>query len=246
MYGKIFASMYDGTLYGHWQAIVTFQQMIVLCDADGILDMTPQAMAARTSIPLEIIQQGIEVLEKPDPYSRTPGDDGRRIVRLDDHRPWGWRLVNHHVYREMVAAEDKRKADRERIAAKRAACRAPSQTVASDREKSQQVANVAHTEAEAEADTDTEAKKSKRARSKRASRVPPEFSPDLELAHRELPGVDADREAQKFRDHEFKNPRSDWAAVWRTWVETCRESGRYARKTAPNGSLAEKYPGYKF
>ena len=230
MYGKIFASMYDGTLYGHWQAIVTFQQLIVLCDGDGLIDMTPQAMAARTSIPLEIIQAGLEVLESPDPYSRTPGDDGRRIVRLDDHRPWGWRIVNHRIYREMVAAEDKRKADRDRISAKRAACRAPSQSVASSRDELQQVANVAHTEAEAEA----EAKKSKRAR-KRASRVPDDFSPDLDFARSQLPGVDAEREAQKFRDWEFKTPRSDWAACWRGWVDRCRESGKYARQANGKG-----------
>lgn len=217
--------MYDGTLYGHWQAIVTFQQMIVLCDADGILDMTPQALAARTSIPFEIIQTGVEVLEKPDPYSRTPGDDGRRIVRLDEHRPWGWRLVNHHVYREMVAAEDKRKADRERIAAKRAACRAPSDPVASCRTESQQVANVAHTDT----DTDTE-REGKRKRAKRASRVPEDFFPDLDFARSQLPDVDAEREAQKFRDWEFKTPRSDWAAAWRRWIETCRERGQYAKR----------------
>ena len=153
MYGKVFSSMYEGTLYGHWQAIVAFQQMIVLCDADGIVDMTPQAIAARTSIPLEIIQEGIRILEQPDEYTRTPGEDGKRIVRLDGHRPWGWRIVNHRVYRELVAAEDKRRADRERIAAKRAEDRDASQSVASSRNKSrqsQEVANVAHTEAEAE------------------------------------------------------------------------------------------------
>lgn len=156
MYGKVFVSMYEGTLYGHWQAIVAFQQMIVLCDADGIIDMTPQAIAARTSIPLEIIQEGIKVLEQPDEYTRTPGEDGKRIVRLDGHRPWGWRIVNHHVYRDLVAAEEKRRADRERIAGKRAASRNVSHGVAECRfesRQSQSVANVAHTEA------DTEAKK---------------------------------------------------------------------------------------
>lgn len=240
MYGKIFASMYDGTLYGHWQAIVTFQQMIVLCDGDGLIDMTPQAIAARTSIPLEIIQKGVEVLEQPDPYTRTPGDDGRRIVRLDDHRPWGWRLVNHHVYRDMVAAEDKRRADRERIAAKRAQSREVSHGVAEHRfesRQSQKVAKVAHTEAEAEA-------KRERGRARRSSRVPEDFSPDLDLARSQCPGIDAAREAQKFRDWEFKTPRSDWSACWRNWIERCREKGEYARESG-NG-LGPEFAGYKF
>jgi hypothetical protein len=114
MYGKLFASMYDGSLYGNWQALVTFQQMIVLCGPDGVIDMTPQALAARTSIPLDVIQAGIKVLEAPDQYSRTPDEDGRRIERLDDHRPWGWRIVNYRKYRLMVDAETVREQNRVR------------------------------------------------------------------------------------------------------------------------------------
>ena len=64
MYGKLFESMYAGTLYGHWQAIVTLQQMVIIADADGTVDMTPPAIAAKTSIPLEIIEAGIKFLSK--------------------------------------------------------------------------------------------------------------------------------------------------------------------------------------
>lgn len=141
MYGKVFDSIYDGTLYGHWQAIVTMQQLIVLATPDGVVDMTPQAIAARTSIPLEIIAKGLDVLGAPDPYTRTPGEDGRRIVLLDEHRPWGWRLVNHGKYMRLRNAEQKRTADRERIADKRN----KNKDVAS---VSQGVANVAHSDSD--------------------------------------------------------------------------------------------------
>lgn len=107
--------MYDGTLYGQWEALVTFQQFIVLCDADGIIDMTPPAIAARTSIPLEIIKKGIEILESPDPYSRTQGQDGRRIELIDAHRPWGWHIVNHGKYQHMQDADTIRSQTRERV-----------------------------------------------------------------------------------------------------------------------------------
>ena len=113
MYGKIFECIYEGTLYGQWEAIITFQQMIVLCDDEGFLDMTPPALAAKTSIPLEIIQKGIEILEKDDPYSRTPGEDGKRIIRISSNRPWGWKIVNHAKYRKMVSNEDRKKYMRE-------------------------------------------------------------------------------------------------------------------------------------
>jgi len=121
MYGKIFAKMYEGTLYGQWEALVTFQQMIVLCDADGNIDMTPQAIASRTSIPLKIIEKGIRILEAPDQYSRTPDQEGRRIERIDEHRPWGWHLVNHAKYTAMQDADTVRAQTRERVRKHRAA-----------------------------------------------------------------------------------------------------------------------------
>jgi hypothetical protein len=151
MYGKVFSQMYEGSLYGQWEAIVTFQQMIVLCDAEGYVDMTPPAIAARTSIPLDIILKGIELLESPDKYSRTPDCDGRRIELVDPNRPWGWRIVNYLKYRQMASAEDKREADRKRIADKRASERDRTRQDATSSEVSQTVADVAHVEAEAEA-----------------------------------------------------------------------------------------------
>jgi hypothetical protein len=65
---------------------------------------------------------------------------------------------------------------------------------------------------------------------KRSRRVPPDFSPDLGFAESVVPDIDASAEAAKFRDWEFKTPRSDWDAVWRNWVTTCKETGRYAKR----------------
>jgi hypothetical protein len=121
LYGKIFAKMYEGTLYGQWEALVTFQQMIVLCDADGMIDMTPPAIASRTSIPLEIIEKGIKILESPDQYSRTPDQEGRRIELIDAHRPWGWHIVNHAKYLALQDADMVRHQTRERVRKHRAA-----------------------------------------------------------------------------------------------------------------------------
>jgi hypothetical protein len=157
MYGKVFTSIYDGSLYGQWEAIVTFQQMIVLADSEGYVDITPQAIAARTSIPLDIITKGLDLLSKPDLYSRSPDCDGRRIELVDDNRPWGWRIVNFIKYRDLSSAADKRAADRERIAAKRRAEKNALEAnsgagVAECRKESQPVANVAYEDT----DTDTD------------------------------------------------------------------------------------------
>jgi len=115
MYGKIFDSIYDGTLAEDWRALITFQQFIVLCDADGMVDMTPQSISRRTGIPIEHIKAGIEVLEKVDKYSRTPDEDGKRIELIDDHRPWGWHIINHEKYKRMQDADTIRAQTRERV-----------------------------------------------------------------------------------------------------------------------------------
>ena len=115
MYGKIFTSIYDGTLAEDWRALITFQQFIVLCDADGIVDMTPQSISRRTGIPIEHIKAGIEILEKSDKFSRTPDEDGKRIELIDEHRPWGWHIVNHELYKKLQDADTVRAQTRERV-----------------------------------------------------------------------------------------------------------------------------------
>ena len=114
MYGKIFEQMYDGTLSADWKAMIVFQQFIVLADSEGIVDYTPPALSRRTGIPLDIIEHGIEKLQQPDPYSRSKEFSGKRIVLLDDHRPWGWSIVNYEYYRDLASREDQRIKARER------------------------------------------------------------------------------------------------------------------------------------
>jgi hypothetical protein len=110
MFAKVFTSMYDGTLAtrGPWQALVTFQQFLVLADRVGIVDMTAEAIARRTTIPLDIIKIGITSLEQTDDGSRTPDEEGRRIVRIRPNTDWGWQVVNYEKYRNMRNADERR------------------------------------------------------------------------------------------------------------------------------------------
>lgn len=36
------------------------------------------------------------------------------------------------------------------------------------------------------------------------------------------PDLDVDLEIEKFRDHEFKDPRSNWDATFRNWIRNAR------------------------
>jgi hypothetical protein len=120
VFGKIFVSLWDGTLATDWPAWSVFVFMIASATDDGVLDLTPQAIAARTGIPLDQVRGAIEVLEAEDSESRTSDHGGRRIIRLDEHRSWGWQIVNYTKYREIRDREDRKRQYRESKARTRA------------------------------------------------------------------------------------------------------------------------------
>jgi len=118
MYGKIWKSMFEGSLYmAGWEAIFTFMILITFANKQGEVDITIPALSGKTSVPIDILEKGIEVLSAPDEKTRTKADDGRRITLLDEDRDWGWRITNYEKYakaRDMEAirqywAEEKRK-----------------------------------------------------------------------------------------------------------------------------------------
>lgn len=200
------------------------QQFIVLASPDGIVDMTPQAIAARTSFPLDLIIKGIKILSEPDPYTRTPGEEGRRIVLLDEHRPWGWRIVNHGKYMRLRDMKQKREADRARIADKRN----QNKDVAIE---SQSVANVANSDSDLHSDSDL--KKSRATRS-RGSRLPSGWKPSENLeawASKERPDLDQRITLERFCDYWHAVPGSkglklDWDGTFRNWVRVERAGSK--------------------
>jgi len=98
-FAKVYRSLWDGTLSASWPGWSLFVYMLSNCDADGVIDATPEAIASRSGMPLDQVLAGIQVLEAPDPRSRTPDEEGRRILRLEPHRDWGWRIVNLAQFR---------------------------------------------------------------------------------------------------------------------------------------------------
>ncbi|MEO0438637.1 MAG: hypothetical protein AAF098_17190 [Pseudomonadota bacterium] len=172
--------MYDSTVALCWQAMVTFQQMIVLADKEGIVDMTPESLARRTNIPIEIIHKGIEHLEAPDEHSRNPESAGRRLVRLDDHRPWGWRIVSYCNYRDMASKADQR--DQARLRKRRQREREREQKELRKNDASQRVtASLDESQLSRHADADADEENYAKADTARLSREVPADPGNREL-----------------------------------------------------------------
>ena len=112
--------------------------LLVLADQNGVVDMTREAIARRTNVPLKTVTKAVEQLEAGDTRSRSSEFNGARIKRLDDHRDWGWVIVNYSKYRTIANAEAYREVNREKVQAIR------------ERQKSPTPPTKANSEAEAE------------------------------------------------------------------------------------------------
>jgi hypothetical protein len=76
--------------------------------------------------------------------------------------------------------------------------------------------------------------------------APDDFEVTAELqawAGEEAPLVDWKAETEKFRDWEFKHPRTDWTKVWRTWMRKANEEAvsKAPRRGTPTAPPAQSF-----
>jgi len=100
-YAKVFDSIWEGSMRGRADPLFVFVNLLTHSDENGIVDRHWKAIIDETGLPEQRVRDALEYLESPDPDSKTPIEEGRRIVRLDPNRTWGWRIVNHAKYREL-------------------------------------------------------------------------------------------------------------------------------------------------
>lgn len=115
MYAKIFAQILDSSIAEYPEVRFTFMDLLILADADGVVDMTPEAIARRTNRDLVTVCNALKHLEMPDPKSRTADCGGARIKRLDEHRDWGWMIVNYDKFRRLATDMQRREHTRLRV-----------------------------------------------------------------------------------------------------------------------------------
>lgn len=127
MYAKIFASLWDGTLYGKTEALLVFIFLLTRSNSDGFVRVVPEAIAGPTGLSLEAVLSAIEVLEAPDPQSGTKDEEGRKMLRIG---PIGsWQIVNYVKYRNMRDQDTIREQTRERVRRHREDGNAPKRDV---------------------------------------------------------------------------------------------------------------------
>jgi len=209
--------MYEGSLYGHFEAIVTFQALIVIADEHGVVDMTPQALAGHTSYPLDLVEKGLAELAEPDPISRSKLEDGRRIIPLDPTRTWGWRIVNYGHYCQMTSRKERAEYQKQYY-----------KTVikpkkASVNKSQQDSTDSSHIDIDIDIDIDK--------KGKGRTKFTPPTKNQLEEFMFTINGNQT--EVDKFLDHYTsngwkvgQNKMKDWKATARNWMRRSNETGK--------------------
>lgn len=113
MYAKVFEQIFDSSISEDHVVRHAFMDLLVLANKHGEIDMTLKAISRRTNVPLDIIERAVSILCQPDPSSRTATEDGRRLILMDEHRDWGWKIVNFAHYNAMRNEDSRREYFRE-------------------------------------------------------------------------------------------------------------------------------------
>lgn len=113
-YGKLFSSLYTGSMIG--AGAVPFALMpYVISNAmpdwlhGGYVELNPVLLATIFGVSEKEIEDGIEFLCAPDPKSRTPDEEGRRLVKIS---PFAYKVVNYAKYKAIRDEEERREQNR--------------------------------------------------------------------------------------------------------------------------------------
>lgn len=116
MWGKHYASTYDGSMVGSGAAVFAVWGYVISkmqpdAEVGAQVELNPKLLAFVIGEPEPVISRAIERLCAPDKNSRTPERDGRRLVRLGQ---FAYQVVNGEKYLGLKNLDEKRAGDRER------------------------------------------------------------------------------------------------------------------------------------
>lgn len=114
MFVKLFTQILDSSIADNRRLRHFFTDLLLCSDSKGFVMMTPTAIARRIGTTVEEVEWGLAELEKPDPHSKTPDHQGRRITRLDGVG-YGWYIINYEAYRALKDGDQMREATKQRV-----------------------------------------------------------------------------------------------------------------------------------
>lgn len=102
-WAKLFGSIVTSSIWMEDDATLrVWIAMLATCDQDGIVEGSLPGFANLAHVSIEQMKAAVEKLAAPDPFSRTPDHEGRRIEVIEG----GWLILNYGKYRQQAQAKE--------------------------------------------------------------------------------------------------------------------------------------------
>jgi hypothetical protein len=239
-YAKLLSSILDSSIWVEPDDVLrVWVTLLAMADRDGYVGASVSGIARRThTVSVERVAECLELFQCPDPDSRSPESDGRRIRKVER----GWLLINYKKIRDMHG-QDTHEAEKERKrkwwqehrskAAKSSSSSSELDTTSASESKldtsyGSVVANgsVSSGSLDRAQEVPTSEPKPRRksglAKSKSSPVDPPDPFVPTEATLKRAADNNRDwaKDWEACRDHHLKkgNPICDWQAALRTWL----------------------------
>lgn len=201
---------------------------LALKNKDGYVRASFSGIQRAANVTVDECIEAIRVLESPDPDSRTPDYEGRRIEKIEG----GWIVLNHEKYR--VRSDIQKEQTKERVRRFREKQKLNSDSV-THRNVTQELPSVSVSESESE--KKKEDCKGKEKDKPQRNIIPPQLEWVVEYCHERKNNVIP----QKFFDYYSargwmigKNKMKDWQAAVRTWEQSGYNDNKENKPTTPS------------
>lgn len=106
-YSKLFGSIVTSSLWVEDNVVLrVWIAMLATCNARGEVEGAVPGFASLCRITPDEMRRALDRLQSPDPDSRSPALEGRRLLAI----PGGWQIVNYLDYRNRLQEKDGSKA----------------------------------------------------------------------------------------------------------------------------------------
>ena len=111
-YTKLFSDIIESSIWDEdAETRIIWVTLLALCNADGLVRGSVGWLAGKSRVSEAACRKALGKFESPDPQSRTPDNDGRRIETLED----GWLVLNYLMFRDRLSTNPKAIKTRERV-----------------------------------------------------------------------------------------------------------------------------------
>lgn len=256
-FGLVYESTFTGSMVGTSPTVFAVWMYVLAHGYGGQVDLNPVLLAATFGTTRQDVEAAIRLHCSPDPDSRSTVEEGRRLLHLGGV---AYEIVNHDVYKNARALEERRAYNRAKKRESRERQRttdvpifdlskkcltdadpllsSPSDLISSDPEGVQGEGDHGPPSEirpeRATAPASGNQGQCLQPRPEPSRRAPADFAPTeaQRALCREL-GHDVGKLVRKFVRHEFPRPLTDWHARFDTWIDDQHLPERPPRASSP-------------